>query len=767
MTSPLDALAAGRGERLRHVTHLPARPGRTAPWPGWVAPPVSEAFRSAGIDALWTHQAQALEHVAAGRHVVVATGTASGKSLVYLLPALTAAVDGYAPGAGPDEGPGSWRPRGATALYLSPTKALAADQLARIEALAVPGVRAATYDGDSPTDERRWIRQHANLVLTNPDLVHHSLLPHHDRWAGLLRSLTYVVVDECHTYRGVFGAHVALLLRRLRRVAQRYGSDPVFVMASATVADPGGLGERLIGSPVEAVTDDGSPRGPMTVAFWEPPTDEDGTRRSATTEAGELLGDLASTGVQTVAFVRSRAGVEAAAAVAARRVDARGGDPGEVAAYRGGYLPEERRALEARLREGSLRGLAATNALELGVDVAGLDAVVVGGWPGRRASFWQQAGRAGRSGSPATVVLVAADDPLDTYLMAHPAAVLGEPVEGSVFDPSNVHVLAPHLAAAAAELPVTEADERWFGSRMRGVLDDLVGRGVLRWRPTGWYWTRQDRAVDHVSLRGIGQVVSVVERRTGRVVGTVDGASAVAQVHAGAVHVHQGVTYVVTDLDLEDATAHVVRGDPGWTTHARAESAFDVVAEEHGATHGPVRVSRGVVRVRCRVTSFVRRLPSGEVIGTHPLDLPEQSLTTRGVWWTMTPDALAAAGIDEVDVPGAAHAAEHAAIGMLPLLATCDRWDIGGVSTALHPDTGLPTVMVYDGYPGGAGFAEHGHRVVDGWLMSTRDAIAACPCDRGCPGCVQSPKCGNGNEPLDKAGAVRLLDLVLAALSEG
>ena len=339
-------------------------------------------------------------------------------------------------------------------------EALAADQLARIEALAVPGVRAATYDGDTPTDERRWIRQHANVVLTNPDLVHHSLLPHHDRWAGLLRSLTYVVVDECHTYRGVFGAHVALLLRRLRRVAQRYGSDPVFVMASATVADPGGLGERLIGSPVEAVTDDGSPRGPMTVAFWEPPTDEDGTRRSATTEAGELLGDLASTGVQTVAFVRSRAGVEAAAAVAARRVEARGGDPGEVAAYRGGYLPEERRALEARLREGSLRGLAATNALELGVDLAGLDAVVVGGWPGRRASFWQQAGRAGRSGSPATVVLVANTAPVAFGAIAI-AGVLGVPIY-------VVHVSC--MEAAQAIAAARARGQRVYGEVLAGHL---------------------------------------------------------------------------------------------------------------------------------------------------------------------------------------------------------------------------------------------------------------------------------------------------------
>ena len=628
--------------------------------------------------------------------------------------------------------------------------------------MAVPGVRAATYDGDTPPDERRWIRDHANVVLTNPDLLHHSLLPGHERWSRFLRSLEYVVVDECHVYRGVFGSHVAAVLRRLRRVAARYGASPTFVLASATVSEPATHASRLIGMPVAAVTDDGSPRGAMTFALWEPGT-VDGHRRSATTEAAEILAELVLDGVQAVAFARSRAGAEALATNARRRVEH--DDPVRaegVAAYRGGYLPQDRREIERGLRDGSVRGLAATNALELGIDVSGLDAVVMAGWPGRRASLWQQAGRAGRSGEESLAVLVAADDPLDTYLVRHPEAIFGAAVEATVLDPHNPHVLAPHLAAAAAELPLGESDLPMFGPDARRLLDALVASGILRRRPSGWFWAREDRPAEHISLRGASDVVAVVEARTGRVLGTVDEASSHAQVHTGAVHVHQGDTWVVTELDLEARAAHVVRGDPGWSTHAQSVSRFDILGRERTERRARVEVSFGTVRVTSQVTGFLRRLPSGEVLGTHPLDLPERALTTKAVWWTVPDDVLAAAGVEPTVVPGALHAAEHAAIGMLPLVATSDRWDVGGVSTALHPDTGRPTIMVFDGYPGGRGSPSAGTR------RSRRGcAPPATPCSgarapTGCPACVQSPKCGNGNEPLDKAGAVTVLELALA-----
>ncbi|MEO7131238.1 MAG: DEAD/DEAH box helicase, partial [Dermatophilaceae bacterium] len=740
----LHHLAGDHPERLLHVHEVPERLEQAADWPEWIAPTLHGALTGSGISAPWSHQVEVAELAHAGKHVVVSTGTASGKSLGYLMPLLTDLIEGTSAPNG----------RGAGAIYLSPTKALAADQLARVDGLALPGVRAATYDGDTPTDERRWVREHANLVLTNPDLLHHSLLPGHERWSPFLRSLSYVIVDECHVYKGVFGAHMAAVIRRLRRIALRYKSTPTFVFASATVAEPEEHASRLLGMPLASVTRDGSPRGAMTFALWEPPliTDTDGQpkRTSALTETGDLLAGCVREDVQTVAFARSRAGVEIVAKIARERLPVT--LEASTAAYRGGYLPEERRELEKALRTRQLRGLAATNALELGIDVSGLDAVILAGWPGTLASLWQQAGRAGRTGDRSLAIFVAADDPLDTFVVHHPESIFGRGVEATVVDPDNPHVLGPHLAAAAAELPLTPGDFAIFGPQTPALLEALVAKDILKRRPKGWYWARPDRPSDHLSLRGAGEPVRIVETRTGRVIGTVDDASAHAQVHTGAVHVHQGQTWVITELDLEDHAATAVRGDPGWTTHAQSVSEFEIVRELEHRDWGPLRASFGHVTVRRQVTSFLRRLPGGEVIGEHPLDLPARSLATKAMWWTLPEDALASVGIDVTDIPGAAHAAEHAAIGMLPLFATADRWDIGGVSTDQHPDTGLPTILIYDGHPGGAGFAKRGYRQSLEWLGATRDAIADCECQQGCPSCVQSPKCGNGNEPLDKIG---------------
>ncbi len=759
--------AAGRrDERIRHVESLPARSGRETAWPGWVDADLVAALRAQGVERPWEHQVRAADLVHQGRHVVLATGTASGKSLGYLLPAITAVRRDAGHGLGV---------RRPTALYLAPTKALAADQLARVEALRLPGLRAATYDGDTAPDERRWIRDHASYVLTNPDLLHHSLLPGHERWARFLRGLEVVVVDECHHYRGVFGSHVAAVLRRLRRVAARYGSSPTFVLASATVSSPAEHAGRLTGLDVTAVTDDASPRGRLDVVLWEPPLLPGGgeheapTRRGAASEAADLLADLTSAGVRTLAFVRSRRGVEHVAATTRGLLHEIDPDLVErVAAYRGGYLPEERRALERALRRGDLLGLAATNALELGVDVAGLDAVLLAGWPGRRSSMWQQAGRAGRAGQDALAVLVAADDPLDTYLVNHPEAVFGAPVEATVLDPDNAYVLAPHLAAAAAELPLTEADLPTFGPTARELLDLLVERGVLRRRPAGWFWARSDRAAAHVDLRGTGGAVfEVVEEVTGRVLGTVDAASADRTVHDGAVYVHQGETYVVHHLDLAGHVALVVRDTPPWTTQARTVTDVRLLETLRHKQWGDVTVSFGAARVTSQVVSFLRRRAiTGEVLGEEPLDLPPRDLTTKAVWWSAPAATFEAAGLAPGDLPGALHAAEHAAIGLLPLLATCDRWDVGGVSTALHPDTGMPTVVVHDGHPGGAGFAERGYAVMADWLRATADAISDCGCPAGCPSCVQSPKCGNGNDPLDKARALDVLRLLLRAAAQ-
>ncbi len=489
-------------------------------------------------------------------------------------------------------------------------------------------------------------------------------------------------------------------------------------------------------------------------------------RRSAPAEVADLLADLVAGGVRSVAFVRSRRAAETVSSTTRRLLAEIDPDlPARVAAYRAGYLPEERRALEADLQSGALLGVASTNALELGVDVAGLDAVLLAGWPGTRASLWQQAGRAGRAGRAALAVLVARDDPLDTYLTHHPDTLFGQPVETTVLDPANPYVLAPHLCAAAAELPpLADHELAAFAPGAAEVAARLVERGLLRRRTTGLHWTRPERASDLADIRGVGAgPVGLVEEGTGRLLGTVDGAAAHATVHAGAVYVHQGETYLVSDLDLDEQVARVARAEPDWTTVARDVTEIDVVETAVSRSWDHVTLSLGTVQVTHQVVSFLRRrILTGEVLGEEPLDLPPRHLRTRAVWWSVDGTGLERAGLTAAEVPGAAHAAEHASIGLLPLFATCDRWDIGGVSTAQHADTGLMTVFVYDGHPGGAGFAERGHAAALDWLTATRDAIAACECLEGCPSCVQSPKCGNGNEPLDKGAAVRLLDVVLA-----
>jgi DEAD/DEAH box helicase domain-containing protein len=764
--NPVTAGSAGNpvtaGSPLRHVTTMPGRAATVVEWPLWVPDQLRESLAAAGVAAPWAHQVTVAELARAGHHVVVATGTASGKSLAYQLPVLAHLL----------------ADQQATALYLAPTKALGANQIRAVTTLDLAGIRLAGYDGDTPMAQRDWVRSHARWVFTNPDMVHHGLLARHDRWARLLRRLRFVVIDECHAYRGMFGSHVALLLRRLRRVAARYGAHPVFVLASATVADPAASASRLTGLDTVAVTEDSSPCGERTVALWEPPlldelTGENGApvRRSAGTEAARLLADLVIEGARTLVFVRSRRGAELTALAAQRALTAAAaGDlASRIAAYRAGYLPEERRALEAALDSGELLGVASTNALELGVDIAGLDAVVLAGYPGTRASFWQQAGRAGRAGSGALVVFVARDDPLDTYLVHHSAALLGAPVEATVLDPTNPYVLRPQLACAAAELPLTEACvDSLGGDAARGVVADLVADATLRRRPGGWFWTAaRQRPHTEVDLRGSsGHQVAVVEAGTGRFLGTVDAGSACTTVHPGAVYLHRGDSFVVDELDLGSGIALVHAEEPPWHTVVRSRTDICVVSTADQRRSGGVSVSLGEVEVTSQVVGYLRRLPSGQVLDAVALELPPSTLRTRAVWFTVSEAVLHAAGLAPAAWPGALHAAEHAAIGLLPLVATCDRWDIGGVSTARHPDTGEPTVFVHDGHPGGAGFADRGHAALGPWLTATRDAIAACECPAGCPSCVQSPKCGNGNDPLDKAGAIMVLDAVLRSLPE-
>lgn len=865
----LDVLLAGgaRAERLTASRTFPERIAEHADWPRWADATVVQGYRKLGVERPWTHQAVAADLVHQGRHTALATSTGSGKSLAFWLPALSA-VRTAAAAATLDPGNIESAHVRPTTIYLSPTKALAADQLNALErildAAGTRDVRVATCDGDTSREERSWVQDHADVVLTNPDFLHYALLPNHRRWSRLLKGLRYVVVDEGHAYRGVFGAHVSLVLRRLARLAARYGEgSPTFVVASATTAQPAVSAARLIGvapDDVTAVTEDASPSGRRTVVLWQPPEivgwrppASDGAdagtqagasrhdlsveeptsmrrvavaepdpwalppggpdttptsepdpeaepvateappehpRRSATAEVADLLADLSAAGARTLAFTRSRRGAESVAQQARDHLRHAAPDAARrIAAYRGGYLPEERRELEQALRTGDLLGLATTNALELGVDISGLDAVLIAGWPGTRMSLWQQAGRAGRAGADGLVAFVAREDPLDTYLVTHPEAVFDAPLEATVFDPANPHVLAPHLCAAAQEAPLRNEDLATFGQpdHVRGILDVLVARGALRRRTSGWYWTHAQGAAGLTDLRGAGGTpVRVVEQGTGRMLGTVDAASADGQVHDGAVYVHQGTTYVVSHFDLTDHTAVVQRrkldygtwsrsvmsvaiegwgedaeasGDPGAEAGRADGPGHDVVTREWG----PITWGLGPVEVTSQVVSFQRRrVPDMQVLGTEQLELPEHTLGTVAVWWSVPEFVLRAADITPEQAPGALHAAEHASIGLLPLLATCDRWDLGGVSTELHPDTGKATVFVYDAYPGGAGFAERAYDLGATWLRATRDAIAACPCADGCPACVQSPKCGSYNAPLDKAAAVRLLDAVLS-----
>jgi DEAD/DEAH box helicase domain-containing protein len=788
--------------RLVHLEHLPARAARFAE----LAVPLGDDLRARlPVEQLWTHQAEAIDLARAGRSVAIATGTASGKSLCYQVP-IAEAVGGAV--------------RPATSLLVFPTKALAQDQLRALTDLDVPRLVAATYDGDSGPDERTWVRANANVVLTNPEMLHHGILPHHGRWATFLMRLRYVVVDELHVLRGVFGTHVAHLLRRLRRLCAHYGSDPTFIFSSATIGTPARLASDLCGLDVAEVTDDGSPRGERHVALWNPhggpapsptlqvvpdrPTSADpgldpsaeqagasavsppasppaspeapdrgsaGSQRapSSNRDTAMLVAELIGRGHRTIAFCRSRKGTELIAADVRRRL------PRELAErvrpYRGGYLASERREIEGELFGGQLRGVIATTALELGIDVGGLDACVLNGFPGTVASMWQQAGRAGREAQDAIVVLVAGDDQLDQWYMAHPDQVFTRPPEPAVINPANPYVLHAHLACAAHEQPLGHVDERWWpGTLDEGVgalvLDDRLkvrdrGRGSVRVPQAVWAgrgWPSHD-----VGLRnGSGDEVRIATH-DGTLIGTVDRGRACSIVHPGAVYLHQGRSWHVTELDLDDGAAIVEPFDGGYHTQPRSETDITILAADSTRPVGRSQLAVGSVRVVSRVVGYKRFDSfSGELLGAEALQLPPGDLTTRAFWYTVDADLLDDAGIDSAALPGTLHAVEHAAIGLLPLFTICDRWDVGGVSTPHQAETGQPTIVIYDGYPGGAGIAELGYASADRHLEATLEVIASCRCADGCPSCVQSPKCGNGNEPLDKHGAIALLEALLA-----
>jgi DEAD/DEAH box helicase domain-containing protein len=723
---------------------------RPAPLPAELGPGLAEALERVGIDSLYTHQLRAYE-TAAESNLVITSGTASGKSLAFNLPVLDAIAA---------------RPKD-RALYLYPTKALAQDQARALARLRPPNLREAIYDGDTPREERPEIRRKSNLVLTNPDMLHVALLPNHAGWGNFLANLEWVVVDEAHTYRGVFGSHVANVLRRLRRLARAYGREPRFLLASATIANPVELAERLVGTPFELIDDDGAPRAGREIAMWNPPLIDkrSGTRRSALSEAADLLAELVSHGVRTICFLKSRRGIELIQRFARENLERRGKPElaKRIAPYRGGYTPQQRREIESRLAAGELLAVVATDALELGIDVGELDAAICVTFPGTVASLRQMWGRAGRR-RRGLAVYVAGQDALDQFFCRHPEEFLGRPVEAAILDHGNEQIAARHLIAAAYELPLSDEDDEVFGPEWRGRAERLLEAGELRGVGGKLMPRRAEFVANRIPLRSASaDSVAVIERDAGEMLGLVEAERAFTTVHPGAVYLHLGRSYEVDRLDVEERRAIVSAFDGDWYTRPKKETEIYVERVHEQRQVAGVQLNFGEVSVTEQVIAFQRvSVSDQEPIDIVALELPEQNFITQALWYVL-PDPLSRKLPTEA-LLGSLHATEHSQIAVLPLIAMCDRWDIGGLSTNVHFQTGRSTIFIYDGHPGGVGITRRGYEQFERLLGDAERLIAECPCESGCPSCVQSPKCGNLNEPLHKAGALELMGLMRGEL---
>jgi DEAD/DEAH box helicase domain-containing protein len=735
------------GDELAHLAGEPARGARTAAIAGELHPAVRNALERSGITELYAHQAQSYAAARDG-NVIVTTGTASGKTLAFNLPVLDA--------LGAD--------RHARALYLYPTKALAQDQARSLAELGFAGVRAAIYDGDTPTERRRQIRGWANVVLTNPDMLHIGVLPRHDLWGDFLHNLRFVVVDEAHVYRGVFGSHVANVLRRLRRLARIYGSEPRFLLASATIANASELALELTGEDATVVEGDAAPRAARTIAFWNPPLldAETGIRASALGEASRLLAGLASRGLRTICFAKSRKSAELIHRFAADRLDRE--TAARLAPYRAGYTPQQRREIERRLVEGKLLGVTSTDALELGIDIGDLDAAISVGFPGTVASLRQQWGRAGRR-AHGLAVLIASEDALDQYFMREPQALLDRQVEAAILDHANPRVLDGHVAAAAFEAPIDDSDTATLGPEALARAPHVP---ELKHTPRGWVWGGKDSPAARTPLRSTSaDAFVVVDAATGETLGLAERERAYSTVHEGAIYLHLGRQYLVHELDLNAMRAVVEPFDGDWYTQAKKETTTAIEEPLRVERRCGLELSFGRVSVTEQVVAYQKKaVADGATLATVALELPPTTFDTEAVWFVPRPHQLE--GLEAMPLLlSSLHAAEHSLIALLPLWAMCDRWDIGGLSTNLHFDTGAPTVFIYDGHAGGVGIAERGFDQFEGWVADTAKLLSGCPCERGCPSCVQSPKCGNLNEFLDKAGALTLLGRMLGGSSQG
>lgn len=740
-------LTAQEGYRGQ-ITFMGFLPGRS----GTPAPLLASGRYGALLEALgvapYTHQAASLSLTEAGHNVVVATPTASGKSLCYQVPTLEVLE------------------RGRTALYLFPTKALAHDQLEKLKARAAPFGLAdvvSAFDGDTPVSRRRGLREGARCVLTNPDMLHYGILPHHGLWSRFLGALDLIVLDELHAYRGVMGTHVANILRRMLRLARFYGASPRLVAASATIGNPAAHAQNLTGEPFAAVTEDGAPSAPRELLFWRPPdlpgeAGAEGRRRSVHSEAADLAARFVRAGVKSIFFCNSRKSAELLRRYAAGQLSE--AEAARLASYRAGYSAEDRRALEARFKRGELQVLTATSALELGVDVGGVDAVVLVGYPGSLTAFWQRSGRSGRSGTRALTLLIPGNDPLDEFYLTHPEMITEGRAEHAVADAFNSELYPRHLACAAFEKPLDDAEASaaaLHGADPAALPNFLRARG--RWLYRGGYPHAK------LSVRGAGGGRVVLKDSTGKSLGVADIETALRDLHPGAVYLHQGEDYLVRNLDLEKGEAFLLPHLEDFYTQVRAVTEIDVLGrdvlgEDACGVSGPVQTGR--VRVTTRITSYVlKRLYSDAALDERPLDLPDLSYTTQALWFSVREVAGA---VHPSLLPAAMHALEHTLIGLLPAFVLCERADVGGVSYPLYPATGEPLVFIYDGYPGGVGYAREGAAQFGAWLTAARDLLASCPCTSGCPRCVLSPKCGNGNQILDKGAALALAGALLERL---
>jgi len=738
-----------------HIEHIPPRKASFAKLSEPLISCLEETLKDHGLLPLYTHQAQAVDYARGGKNVMVATFSASGKTLCYNIAVMDKVLS---------------EPKGC-ALYLFPTKALAQDQLRTLDELFSPllgDAEFATFDGDTPQEERIEIRKKARIILTNPDMLHLGILPNHQYWSRLLRQLKYVVIDEAHVYRGVFGSHVAFIMRRLRRLCQLYGSRPQFICCSATLDNPGEHAQRLVGLPFEVVTQDGSPQGGKEFVFWNPPIIDraKSARRSANSEAMYLLSELVSQGIRSLTFARSRRLTELIYIYSKRRLaEINPSLKQRIKPYRAGYLPEERRQIEQELFKGELLGVVATTALELGIDIGNLEATVLTGYPGSISSTWQQAGRSGRGKEASLSFLIALDSPLDQYFMHHPGAFFKKSFENALVNPSNPYILRAHLLCAAWELPLSGDEEEIFGSSLNQEIEVLESRSMLRERNRRWYLSpRIAYPAQDINIRSTtSENFALVDTSTGQLLETIEASVAFFQIHPGAIYLHQGESYLVERLDLEAHTAYAVPTAAPYYTQTKEITDLHILKVSRSQSQGRVKVYLGEVEVTTTVVGFKKKQQfTEEVIGEEMLDLPPQHFPTVALWFDLPAEVISKLNELNLDFAGGLHATEHAAIGILPLYALCDRNDIGGVSTPLHPDTGRPQIFIYDAYPGGIGITEQGFDLILELWQTTLKVISDCLCESGCPSCIQSPKCGNNNKPLDKRAAQVILEALLS-----